>query len=301
MDIQRQHLKSVVFLCIEQTDDDGKAYNQPVSTGFVVNFPDPLHNCSWNYLVTARHCIEEVPGSQIVVRVNTTDVYRDFATDQGDWFTHDSADVATLLFTPPTDAMFEAIPFSVLIRNYTVAAPPEVPKDSIIRQHAEMGAFKVRIGHEVFFTGLFAESAGKQRNLPIVRFGHIARMPEERITFKTRARGEIDLAVYLAECRSWGGHSGSPAYWYNEVKSSDLIRADGKEYTAVVGQYYMIGLLGLVTGHFAIPEKGRSDDAGIEIETRLNAGIAMITPADEIAALLMRDDLQEDRQDRIKQ
>lgn len=249
MDIERQHLKSVVFLCIEKKDHAGKVVREPVSTGFLVRVPDPLHGGEWDYLVTARHCIEE-PAQQLFIRANTTTGFTDWPTSKDDWFTHDDADVAASVFQPDEPVAVETVPLSIAVRNYIVPAPPELPADSQLRPFFDMGAIKVRIGNEVFFTGLFVESAGEHRTLPIVRFGHISRMPEELISFHTQARGDIKLPLYLTECHSWGGHSGSPAYWYNEVKLGDMVKIDGKTHQVVVGQYYVVGLLGLVTGHF---------------------------------------------------
>jgi hypothetical protein len=123
-------------------------------------------------------------------------------------------------------------------------------------------------------------------------------MPEELISFHTQARGDIKLPLYLTECYSWGGHSGSPAYWYNELKVGDTVKIDGKAHQVVVGQHYVVGLLGLVTGHF---DSTQATTLGTSVKTqvKVNAGIAMVTPADYIVELLMRDDVQEDRSDRV--
>ncbi len=52
----------------------------------------------WLYVVTARHCIEEVPTDTIYVRINTTEGFVDKRTTKNDWYRHDSADVAAILF-----------------------------------------------------------------------------------------------------------------------------------------------------------------------------------------------------------
>lgn len=57
----------------------------------------------------------------------------------------------------------------------------------------------------------------------------------------------------------------------------------------------IVGFLGLVSAHFDIEKtaKGYSD-----IVTELNAGIAVITPAESIRELLFREDIVEDREKR---
>ncbi len=64
--------------------------------------------------------------------------------------------------------------------------------------------------HTVFFVGLFAQDYGRQQNLPVARFGQISRMPIEPVTFKYPGGVTTKALAYLVECRSWGGHSGSP-------------------------------------------------------------------------------------------
>ena len=138
MDIERQHLKSVVFLCIEKKDHAGKIVREPVSTGFLVRVPDPLHGGEWDYLITARHCIEE-PTQQLFIRANTSTGFTDWPTSKDDWFTHDDADVAASVFQPNEPVAIDTVPLSVAVKNYLVPAPPELPADSQLRPFFDMG------------------------------------------------------------------------------------------------------------------------------------------------------------------
>jgi|GEM_PF-1216592 len=297
MNIERQHLQSVVYLCRKITRH-GVKQSDPYCTGFIVNLPDPINGCSWDYLVTARHCIDEVPASEIIVRANSATQWREFTTHKNEWKTHDTADVAAILFNPPDDIDYKTVPFSALVNRYRVSPPPEMPVNAPIRRHIEDGTIQVRLGDELFFVGLLIQSAGKKKNLPIVRFGHISRLPEEIVSFKSEALQKIEVPVWLAECRSWGGHSGSPAYWYQTLHQGDLIQTpDGKTHTVVVGVNYLINLAGLVSGHSNVRQKAKTG-AG-EFEYQANAGMALITPADYMTELLMRNDLQEERADRV--
>jgi hypothetical protein len=59
--------------------------------------------------------------------------------------------------------------------------------------------------------GLFSEHPGGDHNEPIARFGNIALMPAEKVTVDV-GDSTAHIRAYLVEARSWGGHSGSPAF-----------------------------------------------------------------------------------------
>ena len=62
-----------------------------------------------------------------------------------------------------------------------------------------------------------------------------------------------------------------------------------------------VALLGLVSGHFGIKKKADVEgDVLGTVTQELNAGIAVVTPADTIHDLLMREDVVEDRVERIQ-
>jgi hypothetical protein len=127
-------------------------------------------------------------------------------------------------------------------------------------------------GDEVFITGLFANYAGKLRNVPIVQVGNLAAYPEERI--RVRLFGEMD--VYLIEARSIGGLSGSPVF-YNpgrvRVKNGAPLFATGLPFN----------FMGIINGHYRRDLETDDPDAegGGEVEA-LNTGIAIVVPVGKI-------------------
>lgn len=125
----------------------------------------------------------------------------------------------------------------------------------------------VGLGDDVFLVGLFASHSGSQRNLPIIRVGNIAAMPEEKVY--TRKYGYID--AYLIEARSIGGLSGSPVFVY----MGDM-RKMGK--TTRLGRQGLPLLywLGLMHGHFALSEA----------ELQINMGIAIVVPTWKILEVI---------------
>ena len=255
-------LGCIAFICVE---DPGQNRPEPRGTAFAVSVsdsdrPDVAH-C---YLITARHNLELAQTDRIFVRVNTEGGFRDILTDRSQWQKHDSADVACLLFG---GEQLEQIPLS-----YFVGA--DFP---YYFRFSENGAnFPVRVGTELFFVGLFVQQPGGGRNLPIARFGHVSRMPTEPIS-QSFCDGAYSFkqVAYLAECRSWGGHSGSPAFciFHRTHEGAPL-------------QY--IGFLGLVSGHYDIPTAVKSRNTEERFMAELNSGIAIVTPAESVRELLVQ-------------
>ena len=120
-------------------------------------------------------------------------------------------------------------------------------------------------------TGLFAHLGGSTRNLPIVRLGNIAMMPDEPVPTKTGM-----MEAYLIEARSIGGLSGSPAF----VRK--IVQGRGKLY-----------LLGLMHGHWDIPPENKNDFADMDSFGSVNMGIAIVVPAKKILEVLNQPELVE--------
>ena len=99
--IPDEYNKTVVFLCIDEIDDDGVVRPQPRATGFFVRVPPEGDTFGGlDYVVTGAHCIQEARfehqgGSGVYVRfnlVNGTSI--EIETNPDHWYEHDSADVA---------------------------------------------------------------------------------------------------------------------------------------------------------------------------------------------------------------
>jgi hypothetical protein len=209
-------------------------------TGFFIQIPPDTEGegLGFIYIVTAKHVIDGISAKSIDgkvrVRFNIKDKGANSAkADVDKWIYHPtdtSVDVAIIPFAPSgTEIDYAAIPVTM-----------SVNKDVIEKE-------QIGIGDEVFLTGLFRSHFGKNRNLPILRIGNIAMMPEEPV--KTNDFGLVE--AYLIESRSIGGLSGSPVFIhvggfrmrYTEVsKVASLSPA----------RFY---LLGLMHGHWDIDEQ----------------------------------------------
>jgi len=134
---------------------------------------------------------------------------------------------------------------------------------------AELG-----LGDEVFLPGMFVQHLGQARNVPILRGGTIAAMPEEEIRTEYGHH-----KAYLIELRSIDGLSGSPVF-----AATSMMRAGpGKLDQASHLKFKFIGAL---LGHDEI--MNRKDQIGIKpdggfieegVRTLLNTGIGIVAHA----------------------
>ncbi|WP_028061166.1 serine protease family protein [Candidatus Solirubrobacter pratensis] len=305
MKIHESQIASVAFLCTDHQGDDGPVHPQPRATGFFVSVLEPRdgvlrvgEEVGMGYVATARHNIEEAGADPLYIRVNRSsgDGYEDIPTSREDWYSHDTADVALLAFVrPEVDLRMSFVPTTQFVDAEHRFWGRRSPWEQVLGQ---LGGAPVEVGHEVAFLGLFAQHAGQARNLPIARFGHISRMPAEPILVRRQGGYTERIGGYLAECRSWGGHSGSPVLWTSPDASTAVevpnLRKPGETMT-IVRPFTVFGFLGLVSAHYDIAKKaaGRED-----IVTEINAGVAVVTPAEAILELLMREDVVKDRERR---
>ena len=247
----------VVYLGLPVNLPDGRMAMKPVGTAFFAFMPDEtLENWGYSYLVTAKHVAQGLDGKEFVARVNLRDGGATLIKGEGvTWWHH------------PTDTAVDValFPWALSPQKYEFRrlATEMFLTDEIIRSQS------IGPGDEVFVTGLFAHFAGSQRNIPIVRMGNIAMMPQEPVPTNM---GNID--AYLIEARSIGGLSGSPAFVRATVSLG-------------MGKFY---LLGLMHGHWDIPadaiDDSAAEDQRSEVYGRVNMGIAIVIPAKKILDVL---------------
>lgn len=217
------------------------------------------------YFVTARHVQHDLANREIYFLVNKVGGGVTTIRDRfGDlWWTHPTdktADVAITQVIRQADANIG----SVSVDQF---ATPEL-----------LNQLQIGIGDEIFCTGLFTPAPGSAKNIPIVRHGNIAMMPEEQI------QTELGYAdVYLVEVRSLGGLSGSPVF----VRPTLNAKLPVEQQRGTVKNSFSMGhggtLLGLMHGHWDI----REEDMNRAFFTQdrkhgVNMGIAIVVPAIKI-------------------
>ena len=236
-------------------------------TGFFVAKPLVRGKLHAIYCVTAHHVIDKMKTAghyEVSLRMNMASGKSEWIdTPLQDWvFHHDDAnvDVAVFRFVCPWDEK----------AHDHLAWPIWLTLDQHRIQMEEIG-----IGDEVFFPGLFSKHMGEERNIPIVRIGNIAAMPEEKLISKTYC-----VDAYLVEARSFGGLSGSPVFVH-----PGLVRIiEGKPMRYRGTTYY---LMGLVHGHFetrAVCDEV-AEDFSLDDDS-LNMGIAIVVPVAKIIEVL---------------
>ena len=268
--------KTVVFI----GDGAGDQF-APLATGFVVSVITEQHR--FLHIVTAEHVIAGMqtrkpnPVEIPYIRVNTVngDV-ETFPAPYGDWSYHPSG----------TGKDEVAVLPCAIDRGHIVYA--HIPIDSFATP-LEIEDKNIGTGDELFIAGLFRSHFGKGRNIPIIRTGNIAAMPEEPV--KTRYCGYID--AYLIEAHSIGGLSGSPVWVHMPP-----LRVIKGEVTAHEGsQFY---LLGLMHGHFDISDLKRDVVTDSDTGRGINTGVGVVVPAVKIKETIMQEELIQRRKSIVK-
>lgn len=240
------------------------------ATGFFVSIPSlALPGNSYQYFVTAKHVTVALEGRDTRLIVNAKQGAVQSLTVVGNrWYQHPSdrtADVAVVpyVLTPDLDVI------SVAPQNF--ATRDILSKD------------KIGIGDEVFLVGLFTYAPGRRRNMPMIRHGNLAMLPEEQI----QVEGEFADA-YLIELRSLMGLSGSPVFVRRTVTAAGT-DAQGKSVNlaGVTGQPSDFRLLGLMHGHWDIRESEINRPSAIHDRQRgVNMGIGVVVPVEKILETL---------------
>jgi len=230
----------------------------------------------FTYAVTAAHVIEGIrhaPGSdgKVYLRMNQKAAgARWVVTTVEQWLTHPtdtSVDVAVFPM-PFTFEDWDHMSFGMV--------------GAITQETAKTQG--IGPGDEVFLTGLFVNHSGSDRNIPIVRLGAIAAMPEEPVRTQ---RGPID--AYLIEARSIGGLSGSPVF-----VNLGLVRSiEGTVKLASKSAPFY--LLGLMHGHWRVETVTDLVVADGLREEIVNMGIGIVIPAYKINEVLDQPILKEPR------
>lgn len=276
MQIPDEIRKCVVFACYRNG-----AGMQLAGTAFFISIPVEGTKIKFVYIITAKHVIDGISkksiDQKVYLRMNLKKGQTTFVeTKIENWIFHpkeSNVDVAILNLAPPADVVdYRTIP---LIMTAT---------EEII-QKEEIG-----VGDDVFLTGLFVTHFGSQRNIPIIRVGNIAAMPEEKV--HTEDLGDID--AYLVEARSIGGLSGSPVFAY-----LGSMRRKGTKQVGRQGLlFYWIGLM---HGHFDLSKYEMDNLAEDSMnKLKINMGIAIVVPVWKILEVVNQEIFMKDRESELQ-
>jgi hypothetical protein len=254
----------------------------PYGTGFVV--ASLLDGLKYQTIVTAKHVINRMGTvDDVYVRVNErTGLARELPLNPRHWLPHPDQNI-DLIVCPtmiPTD-VFDIQHISLEERQLT----PE-----IIAEH-DFG-----VGDDVFIAGMFISILGETKNIPIIRYGIIAAMPEEKI----RTEYGYHFA-YLIEARSTGGLSGSPAFLH--VAPWRTIGGLPRPASGLT-QYPLGVVLGhntLTTNEDDVVERAEREKERKANLLPLNTGIAVVLPFSYVKEAVNQDVLVAERRTLVAQ
>lgn len=266
--------KSVVFLFLPT--GDGKLI--PSGTGFLTGVRHPSKKDALSvYLVTAKHVLQNQERTgfvpQAFVRFNTKD---------------GRSDVLTLQLTPEglKKNVFVHPDASVDLAVVPVFENPsrydfKVIADDLLTSKRDMDRLGIREGSEVFYAGLFVPHVGVSRNYPIIRFGKIAMLSEERINW-----GGRESELYLIESASYGGSSGAPVFVVTPAGS----RSQRTGMASSVAR-----LAGVLAGYFGEVEPLGAASGNGRALAAYNTGVSAVVPAHKLQEILFGEDLRKQR------
>jgi hypothetical protein len=256
--------KCVAFIGYE----DPEKRKQLIGTAFFLSRPIGDTGYGFTYIVTAKHIIDKIRDlgcATVWLRLNDRKGkagWSEIPLDEWKFHPYDlEVDVAFAKGELHPDLDHLSYPLN------------SAATEEVIKEHA------IGVGEEVFLTGLFVNHSGKEKNIPIVRIGNIAAMPEEQVETEF---GLID--AYLIEARSIGGLSGSPVFVHlGLLRYSEKDEKGEAELGVSRYRHGTVFLLGLMHGHYRVgkPETDTITEDGLNKE-HVNMGIAIVVPITKV-------------------
>ena len=245
----------------------------PVGTGFFAGVKHAEKDFVTFYFVTAKHVLQAEGGRgfrpTLYIRVNTKDGKTDMLSTR--LITNGTG--KTLFLHPDPSVDLAVIPGGPDPAKHEF----KVVTDDLITTKTEYQRLQIGEGSEVFFAGLFWQFVGEHRNHPIVRFGRVALVTDERITWNG-----VKTDLYLIESGAYGGNSGAPVFFYLGPE-----RIPG---SLVVGPR-VLKLAGIIQGNFGDVEPIVAIETARVPMARANVGIAAVVPAYKLHEILFSPDL----------
>lgn len=249
-----------------------------LGTGFLVGEWDTLIQRSWIYMVTAKHVVRDRKTNSfyrdLSIRMNLKSggsrefpLRPDPLVKDGRVFYHPDPTVDLVVFgMAPNDSIFSYLPLPL----------------GLIRQESELKQRGLTEGTDIFFPALFSGHEGQKQIQPVVRFGKIALITDERVSW-----GDQWQQLMLIESYSIGGNSGSPVFaWFEPLREAKAL---------VTYEPRRARLIGVIQGAWG--EEKRSDQVAATRDTVMadHTGISAIVPSRLIREIIYGSESQEYR------
>lgn len=185
-------------------------YNEPmaIGTGFFMTVKDERVEARFHgYFVTAKHVLTNSSGGfypRVYVRLNK--IVGDSEYIPLDLTNHG---VSLVLTSPDKTVDVAVVPALPDPKTHELKTVP----DKMLTTKETFGHLRLSEGADMFYPGLFTAHYKERRSNPILRFGRVAMLPDERIKFTTNSKMPSDNAeLFLLESHSCGGTSGAPLF-----------------------------------------------------------------------------------------
>lgn len=267
-------IKSVV--CFVFIEKDNKLLAN--GTAFFVAVKDPKNPTSARgYLVTARHVLYKPKTKEFFDKVHIRLNKNDGSSEVGIIPIKIHGDDKNVFFHTDSSVDLAVIPFIADQSKFDFKFLPE----EFITTKEDYSKLKIREGSDVFFTGLFTPYLGAEKNYPVVRFGRVALVTDEKIDWEG-----TKTELYLIEAGSYGGNSGSPVFFY--------LGSDRDPGSLVVGNP-VLKLAGIMQGTFLDAQEIKVVNTKTTPISLSNMGIAAVVPAYKLHELLFSEELKRQR------
>lgn len=273
--------KSIAFIDVSFINLSTGKEIQEKGTGFFVGLPKEKGKVDL-YFVTSKHLFELDPTKYPGFRPSLMKLYVHDAYGKLAKFPITFIENETVFFheNPNVDiAVVAAVPDTAEY-NYNY-----VHEMGIIATREDFKKKGILVGTEVIFLGLFVPHIGIKQNHPIARFGRIALIADEKISWDGK---ELDL--FLMETTSFGGNSGSPVFAYFGAKRSSTTfkyEPDVKFVGVLMGGY---------NKEFRM--KMSTDKRVFIFKAPQNMGITAVVPSYLLHELLYSDKVRKERAER---
>lgn len=206
-------------------------------TGFFVTVKDKKQtNKNIMYLVTAKHVIiDKITKKyfdEILVRLNKHDGGFDFIPIK-----LSGTNSCPVIVHKDKSVDFAAIAWEANEKIYKYKSIPE----NMIGTKEMFKKYNVGVGDETFLAGVFSQYLGIANTYPIVKFGKIVILPDEKIEFKFDTNESRVREVFLVDLEAVTGNSGSPLF-------INLNNRRGITKDIINPLNYMLG--GLISGYY---------------------------------------------------
>ena len=266
---------------IYPTQDDALNNTEFGATGFFYGVGTGFENRAHYYAVTNAHVVFRDDMENPVIRVNTTDKKYDvIVTSRDNWKRHpDGDDIAVC-------------PIRIAPENMDATCFTK----EVIADETFLKDYSIGIGDDVFMIGRFRVHAGREKNLPVIRFGIIAAMNEEGIYNEAT---QVYQESYLVEMRSISGFSGSPVFVYVNPYSSprDAVGASLKiegNLAEGIKATIEVKVLGIQWGQISYKAIA-TDDSGQKYKVNVDSAMEGVVPIQKLRDLIYSEEMIEMR------